>query len=175
MAENLPNDISEEQLKIWIIGIRGTIWYLLETMEYLLTDLAEHPIRKKNVELVTTALYTHALEEYGKLVLLATLEPTGNRVVLDPIRNELRNHNVKIQVALEDLPDDCGKIIKDTFDPTIVDTRIFQTHNSIDWNTRLDIFNTDIDLNGDVHHTPRIDLSGLQLAINKFRTAHFTR
>lgn len=175
MSTHLPHDISEQQLQNWIMGIRGTIWSLLETIEVLLIDLGQNPTRQRNVELITTALYTHALEEYGKLVLLSTLEPRNNRVSLDPINRELLDHDVKIQLALEDLPAECGRVIVGIFDPAIFDPNIFHTHNTINWDTRLNIFNTDIDSNGNVVNTPVIDLNGLQLAINEFRTAHFLR
>jgi hypothetical protein len=175
MSNRLPRDISDTQLDLWIKGIRGTIWYLLESIRYLLEDLANNQSHKMNTQLTVTGLYTHALEEYGKLVLLNSIEPVGGRIVLDSIRNELRDHNVKMQLALEDLPAECGRVVKGAFDSGAFSSASFQTHNSLDWNTRLDIFNTDIDEFGNVHPTPRIDLNGLEEAIKEFHTGQFMR
>lgn len=175
MSDRLPHDISTGQFELWILGIRGTTWYLLENIIYLLESLSENPYRKDNVQLAATGLYTHALEEYGKLVLLNSIEPVNGRIVLDTIRSELRDHDVKIQLALEDLPEECGRVVKGAFQSTSFQSDSFQTYDSLDWYTRLDIFNTDIDGNGNVHPTPRIDLDGLKNAIDEFHTAHFLR
>ncbi len=175
MSTRLPDDITEAQLDLWIKGIRGTIWYLLQNIRYLLETLPEHPERKMDVQLASTGLYTHALEEYGKLVLLGSIEPVSNRIHLTSIHDELRRHDVKIQLALMDLPEECGRVVMGAFDPQAFDSSAFQTHDPLTWNTRLDIFNTDIDENGNVHPNPRIDLDGLQHAIDEFHTEQFLR
>lgn len=174
MAAQIPHNITVQQLENWRHGIRGTIWSILETIEILLQNLAS-PVRRRNVELVTTALYTHALEEYGKLVLFDRLLPNGNTINLDPIRTQLLNHNVKITEALNDLPVECRRVFAGAFDPGIFSPDAFQTHNPVNWNSRLNILNTDIDPNGNVVPTEVVDLDGLQNAITQFHTAQFMR
>lgn len=69
-------------------------------------------------DLLTVAggLYTYALEEYGKLLLLGSLSEKGG-IVSVPYRAIFRSHGKKFEAALETLPADCALMRRGPFDP----------------------------------------------------------
>lgn len=114
---------------------------------------------------VVTAIYAHALEEYGKLVLLGSLNTTNQTVDLSSIEFNYFDHDEKIKKALDDLAPEASVVRNGPFDPTIFDSGVFDTGINISWNLRLIILNTDIDKNGNVAKAPPVDKSDLQEAI----------
>ena len=103
------------------------------------------------------------------------MQINNNVINLGPIRAQLLNHNIKIKEALNDLPVECRRVLVGAFDPEVFSPDAFQTHDPINWHTRLNILNTDIDPNGNVVNSGVVDLNGLQNAITQFRTAQFLR
>ena len=70
------------------------------------------------------------------------------------------------------MPLSCKILHKGIFDSRIF-SKIFDIDTLAEWNTRLQIFNTDIDLNGNVLPYPKIDPDKLKQAINDFNNHLF--
>lgn len=124
------------------------------------------------------ATLTHAIEEYGKLLYLKGLSPnaSGNYEIeydkggrQNVSRGLFKDHDYKINLAISDLNSSLEVhkgIMDDNFDNKIMDT-----DTKIDWNARLNIYNTDIDLEGNptnIYST--IDLDLLRQSIFDFKT-----
>ena len=51
-------------------------------------------------------LYTHAVEEYGKLLYLQSLKPVNGKVKIE-YTSKFKNHKIKFPLALSKLPKKC--------------------------------------------------------------------
>ena len=83
-----------------------------------LLDKAVYPGGPHWASLLTTAgaLYTYALEEYGKMLLLGRIPEKGG-IVSVPYREIFRSHRKKFDAALGALPPDCALMTRGPFDP----------------------------------------------------------
>ena len=109
---------------------------------------------------VAAGLYTYALEEYGKLLLVGRLPEKGG-IISVPYRAIFRSHGKKFEAAREALPKGCWSAeagifdprIFDPriFDPRIFDPRIFDTRGSLEatFHSRTSSFYLDIEHSGD--------------------------
>jgi AbiV family abortive infection protein len=91
-------EISEE---LWVRCIRETldgIWTLWESAERLLEGGGDQAI--------CAGLYTYAIEEYGKLLLLKQYNPSDGKVKIE-FRDIFRRHDKKFKTAIENLPHEC--------------------------------------------------------------------
>ena len=120
--------------------------------------------------IICSALYTHAVEEYGKVILLQAHLPINDVVEIDD--SKFRNHLLKFKLALKNLPKECKILKEGSFD-----SRIFSQDFSIDTtanqDTRWDILYTDFDDKGDVKPYPQIDKKTLEGAIEGLKTELF--
>ena len=100
-------------------------------------------------DLLTIAggLYTYAVEEYGKLLLLGSL-PEKAGVVSVPYREIFRSHGKKFEAALRKLPADCALMRRGPFDPRIFDPRIFDTGMDASFASRTHLFYLDMGPDG---------------------------
>ena len=117
---------------------------------YMFLTLIEHHIGTvedpidNNMAFTTAillALYTFAIEEHGKFLYLISLKLDDNDEIVIEYREKFRNHNFKTNKALSTLPAEFTR---------------FPSHPKAsfsliepDLETRLNIFYTDIDENGD--------------------------
>lgn len=156
--------VTESQYCNLIAEIKNRLHELVSSAESFLSNSSFQP------ELgVVTSVYIHALEEYGKLVLLDTLHPQNQQVNLTSIENDYFDHVKKICSALNDLSPEAKSVRNGPFDPVIFDSDIFDTETSISWNLRLIILNSDIDKNGDPVKTPLIEKYDLNQAITALK------
>jgi len=122
--------------------------------------LSEHPW-------VAGGLYTYALEEYGKLLILRSLQPDEGKVQID--YGLFTNHSEKFKKAIENLPKECITISKGLFDPNIFNSKIFNTEGTIaTFNARKGIFYADLDNENKLMMTPHVDTPTLKKALDKF-------
>ena len=144
------------------------IKYLLKATEVLLDFnieqnkevLFEHPW-------VAGGLYTYAIEEYGKLLILNSLQPFEDKVQID--YGLFTNHPEKFKKAIENLPPECISISKGLFNSKIFDPKIFNTEGTIaTFNARKAIFYTDLDDENKLKMTPHVDAPTLKKAVVKF-------
>ena len=94
----------------------------------ILLDAAAAPDEPDPGGLLTAAggLYTYAVEEHGKLLLLESLPEKGG-IVSVPYREIFRSHEKKFEAAFKDLPADCAQLKWGLFDPHLFDPRLFDT------------------------------------------------
>ena len=100
-------------------------------------------------DLLTIAggLYTYAVEEYGKLLLLDSLQEKAG-VVSVPHREIFRSRGKKFEAALRKLPADCALMRRGPFDPRIFDPAIFDTGMDESFASRTHLFYLDMGPDG---------------------------
>lgn len=163
--------ITIDQYQSLLIDIRNRMHELVTFSEKLLNMMPD--VDQTNLRIIT-AVYAHALEEYGKLVLLHSLNSTHSTIDLSSIEHDYFDHDEKIKKALDDLAPQASVVRNGPFDPTIFDPRVFDTGTNISWNLRLIILNTDIDNDGNVIEVPTIGQSDLEQAISALKQgAHY--
>ena len=151
-----------------LAGVRS----LLRSARILL-DAAASPGGPDPRGLLTAAagLYTYAVEEYGKMLLLESLPEKGDNVSV-PYREIFRSHRKKFEAALGALPTDCGRLTRGIFDPRIFDPRIFDTEvTEATFFTRMSLFYTDIGRSGRLSTPRRLDAKLLGRALQGLEQA----
>lgn len=161
--------ITESQWKKLQSETFSTIMAIMETVDVLIQHTNSPAYGKDTTHIMCAALYTHAVEEYGKLLYVQSLSPINGQVEMD-YDAKFKNHKHKFPLALSQLPKDCTVLYQGIFDSAIFQRNVFDTDTITEWNTRLDIFNTDLDANGNVKPYPTIDLDKLRKAVFEFRT-----
>lgn len=128
---------------------------------------------------IAAGLYTFAVEEYGKLLLLQkseTVKTSNNRII--NYASEFANHKKKIELALDDLQlkrhEECY-VLNDEggFDPRSFSWRGFTIGLLADDKARLAIFLRDLSPPNDkplVQPMPRIEKANLSRAIEGLET-----
>ena len=160
--------ISEEQWKKLKQETHNTILGILESVDELVKHIESPGYGKDVTPIMCAGLFTHGVEEYGKLLYLKNLKPENGKVTID-YDGKFKNHDYKFSLALEKLPTNC-KIIEDgPFDQKIFNSKIFNTGTIADWDTRLQIFNTDLDDLGNVKEYPSVDKDILKKVVFNFR------
>jgi AbiV family abortive infection protein len=91
---------------------------------------------------VCAGLYTYAVEEYGKIVLLRKSRKIDGHVKVK-YKEGFRDHNTKFRLAVKNLPNECKTLRIGVFDPNIFDPKIFDTETLIaDFKSRMSVFYT---------------------------------
>lgn len=117
------------------------------------------------------ALYTYAVEEYGKLLLIESLPEKGG-IVSVPYREIFRSHGKKFKAALGTLPAECGQLARGIFDPRIFDPRIFDAEmTEATFFTRMSLLYTDIGRSGRPSTPRRLDAKLLRKALQGLEQA----
>ncbi len=157
--------------KIWTEMCQTTLYnchYILESVKILLdTNIQENKEILYDHPFVAAGLYTYAVEEYGKFLLLNSIsEQDGKYNII--YKNEFRWHSEKFKKAFSIIPEECKLVHKGVFDDAIVDSNIFDTDEIADFETRLNIFYSDFDENQQIQKLPTVDAKSLQTALTKF-------
>ena len=165
---NDKRKIDQETLKNLKFATWHNVKYLLNATKVLLDFnieqnkevLSEHPW-------VAGGLYTYAIEEYGKLLILNSYQSIEGKVLLD--YSIFTNHDEKFSKAIENLPSECISISKGLFNSKIFDPKIFNTKGTVaTFNARKGIFYTDLDKENKLKMTPHVDAQTLKKAVIKF-------
>ncbi|MDE1812747.1 MAG: hypothetical protein KGH85_07775 [Thaumarchaeota archaeon] len=146
----------------------NSVLSILDTVDVLIDYTRKSPHPYSSVKLMCTGLYTHAVEEYGKLLYLESLHPVNDLVDID-YDAKFKNHRLKFELALKKLPSNCKILRIGAFDSNVFQSDAFDTGTFADWETRLGIFNTNFDNSGNVVPYPIIDLDKLYEATIEFR------
>lgn len=152
-----PELLNDNERKYLLEIIKTRIKYIVYNAEILLQN-------KGDLEVIT-ALYIHAVEEYGKYLYVANLSSSSGIVEVE-MENKFLDHNYKISLALNQLPKECSILHKGGFGKNYGGN--FDIDTLADFETRLTIFNTDIE-NGKAKHLPSVDSEKLETAITEFR------
>ncbi len=154
-------EIPEELWKRCIQETNDGIWTLLESAKKLLESGGD--------EAICAGLYTYAIEEYGKLLLLREYNPSDGKVKIE-FRDIFRRHDKKFKTAIENLPRECTILHRGIFDPKVFDRRIFDTEDVIaDLEARTSAFYCDFVDSGDaIKPVPSVEETLLRKAIDSF-------
>jgi len=156
--------ISVQQYDTLVKDLRSKIWVLTKSIKILLEksgtfDIGIAAIREESHINAIGALYTHAIEQLGKLKMVEGCEKNNDgNYDLSPISEDFYNHYRKLQKALENIED--NRILDIFKQPGI----------QISPQMRLDLLHSDIDHNGDVKEMPKIDIEKFKIAIEAFHT-----
>jgi len=165
-VENLV--ITEELWKKIMKETLQRVLRLLESAEILLDNGGNGAI--------CAGIYTYALEEYGKILLLKQSSHVNGKVKIK-YRKGFRYHPEKFRLAINNLPKECTTLKKPAFNSKSFDPDIFDTEEVIaDLEARMAVFYTDFLDSGDgVKPIPPVDKKLLKNAINILRKiAHGT-
>ena len=104
------------------------------------------------LRVVARGLYTYALEEYGKSILVESLHEKGG-IVSVPHLEIFRSHSKKFAPTLEALPPECRQVRCDLFDPCSLDSRLYDpgfldTGLVASFYSKTHLLHVDIDRNG---------------------------
>jgi AbiV family abortive infection protein len=134
-----------------------------------LLDCAERLLLAEGHESVCAGLYTYAIEEYGKLLLLKQYKSINGNVKIE-YKKLFRKHELKFKIALEKLPKECTTLRKGVFNGDIFDKDIFDVNQTADWEARLTAFYCDFTDSADsIKSVPTVDKGLLQDAIRQFK------
>ena len=119
---------------------------------------------------ICAGLYTYAVEEYGKIVLLRKSRKINGHVRVK-YKKGFRDHNTKFRLGVKNLPNECITLRIGIFDPNICDTKIFDTETVIaDFKSRMSVFYTNFLESGkDIESVSPVNEKLLRKAITKLR------
>jgi hypothetical protein len=128
---------------------------------------------------ICAGIYTYAIEEYGKILFLNSLNP-----MLPPNNNKIKikythdnngflDHDHKFNLALndKDLPDSCKVLLKGGFTNTGFTKSGFTQPTIPDFETRMAVFYADFDENKNYNSIltpPQVDRGLLENAVHEF-------
>lgn len=124
---------------------------------------------------ICAGLYTYAVEEYGKILLLKKCIPSKGQVTINYGKIFMdKRHENKFKTAIKDFKiqaPECMILAKGLFDPAIFDPKIFDTTPPIiaNFKSRMAIFYCDIDSKNKIIQVPAVDKSVLITAIGKLK------
>ena len=151
-------EIGEELRKRIIEETLQGILRLLESAEKLLNS-------EGNVA-ICLGLYTFAVEEYGKVLLLKKYTSSNGKVKIQ-YKNGFRNHDTKFILAIKNLPSECITVGMFGFDSGF-DECFERGETSSDEEARWAVFYTDILASGDgIKPDPIVDRTLLKNAMRK--------
>ena len=150
-----PGDVSS-----LVHAIETRIKFLIKDSEILLDNEGQLQI--------VAGLYIHAIEEFGKLVYVLSIPDVGGIVTINNSNEWFRNHNLKIEFAQAILPPKCFVLQQGSYGSADYGRADYDVHEVASWQTRLTIFNTDLD-DGKVPKLPSVSKSDIEEAIKKFK------
>jgi len=115
------------------------------------------------------AIFTHAVEEYGKLLYLRTLNPDKDGIYTIEYSDKFANHTPKFKFALEKLPESIKVVYQGNFSSDFGSSD-FDTDTEATWENRLNVLNTDIDTDGNPTNISfNVDIERLRQSVFDFR------
>lgn len=153
--------VTEQQRQTLIVVARETAHQNLQVCDEMLKSNIFQPISTPTFR-ICLALYTFALEEYGKILWLGSLPVQNSRISIN--RDTFESHDNKFKMALSSrqLPAAC-KNIHTSFIGTGGKPIAKKTVPDLD--TRMKILYSNVDDNGNPERYPKINKKKLQRAI----------
>ena len=180
MRKKSKTQIREIDERVWI-DLKTRTLDNIESLLKCARILLDHHNELKNDKLfeypyVPAGLYTYAIEEYGKLLILESYTPHNSKIRLE--YDKIIDHDTKFQKAFETLPLPCQKIDKmifkkdnpggsSPFGPWATMEILKSTPSNFE--VRKTIFYSDIDNNDKVKSLPQVDFMSLAGAIYRFQ------
>ena len=161
--------ITKEQMGSLQTKTRGNVGRMLDFLYEVLGSRAEPKIFPKIHVFECYAIFTHAVEEYGKLLYLRTLEPDENGNFTINYLKKFKNHQTKFKLALKKLPESIKVVYQGSFSSSFTSSS-YTTDTEATWENRLNILNTDIDENGNPTDIGfDVDIDSLRQSVFDFR------
>jgi len=173
MTHKLPEFVNDEKLGVLIGDCSTKVYQIKDIIRKMIEKLEDDKGQDEYVlGLGMTILYSHELEQLGKLMHLKVLKRNGSKSNGYPLREKLKDiwfdHNKKIQTALNFLPQECSEIWTDYesegFNPDILPEETAKP----DLQTRMEILHTDILEDGTIPQFPPINIEKLKIALKIF-------
>lgn len=162
--------LTQEQFDNLVKDLRGSVYVLCLNIEALiaqngkLSDIGIAVIKETRYNVGIVPLYLHALEQVGKLIMVTGCKDTfnGTHYDLESIKYDFYNHNKKLELALESLPDE----IKDIFtNDKPENLKIIE---------RLKMLHSDINKDGNIVYARLVDTDKLEKAFKVFKNKQFS-
>ncbi|MGI0016558.1 MAG: hypothetical protein ACREBU_24310 [Nitrososphaera sp.] len=121
-------------------------------------------------EQICGGLYTYAVEEFGKLLVLkqGTRLPNGDFEI--DYKNGFLHHPTKFELAEGVLPNDCFEISGGSYSRQSYSRDSYMVPTAADFETRLTIFNSDFDHSlTRIQQPPRVNIALLKNALTIFK------
>lgn len=173
MKKPIVKTITEQQWRTLRSETHNTVNIILTAVEILVDKIYQTTGVVAVETLIGAGLFSHAIEEYGKLLYLKSLSLSEGKVEIE-LGGEKRggkfdNHDYKFSLSEKKLPETCTLVHKSGYSDDYGDH--YDTVNTVvtDWKTRLKIFNTDFDDAGNVVKYPVVDIHTLKNAVIEFR------
>jgi len=149
---------------------RGNVDRMLQFLYQIIgyPDAKKHYLTSEHVY-ECYAIFTHAVEECGKLLYLKSLTPdqSGNYTI--EYSNKFRSHKTKFDLALGVLPKSITVVYEGKFSSEF-DSDDFDTDTEATWENRLNVLNTDIDKDGNPTDISfNVDIDKLRQCVFDFR------
>ncbi|MEX2192492.1 MAG: hypothetical protein WD717_03835 [Nitrosarchaeum sp.] len=162
--------MTKEQMESLQVKTSGNIARMLDFLHQNLgnPDEIKHGLNKVHVY-ECYAIFTHAVEEYGKLLYLKSLKPDEKEIYTIEYIHKFKNHKTKFSLALDKLPKSIKVVYEGKYSDAF-DLVLFDTDTEATWENRLNVLNTDIDDDGnpiDISFT--VDIDRLRQCVFEFR------
>ena len=162
--------ISKEQMEALQTKTRGNVDRMLH---FLYQNIGYPEDKKYGLDKVHVyecyAVFTHAVEEYEKLLYLRTLEPDENGNYTIEYAKKFTNHKTKFKLALEALPESIKVVYQGDHSSDFASSD-FDSDTESTWENRLNVFNTDIDNDGNPTDISfNVDIDKLRKCVFDFR------
>jgi hypothetical protein len=159
MPMNSEEHLNADGERVHLLNtIKTRIKYIIQSVETLLNN--------DGVLQIAGALYIHAVEEWGKYLYVKDIQSEVGIITVQ--RDKFYNHNFKIELAKNNLPDECFVLKQGNYSSASYRAS-YDVPEVPDWATRLTIFNTDLE-NGRTQQLPDVDSTDLRKAVNKFKS-----
>lgn len=119
-------------------------------------------------------IFTHAVEEYGKVLYLDSLKSNSNgKYEVDS--SVFYNHKPKFKLALDKLPDNIKTVHHASYNSVSYSSSNYNTDDTLpNWDNRLNVFNVDIDDNGNPTNIDfHVDMDELRKCVWNFKNYSF--
>lgn len=149
IERNEIKTITKEQMGSLQTKTAGNISRMLDFLYQVIGSPEEKKGVVHNVHVYECyAVFTHAVEEYGKLLYLKMLTPDDNGNYKIKYSEIFTNHVPKFRYALEKLPESIKVVHQGDFAYENYDSESHHTDVLTTWINRLNVLNTDIDDDG---------------------------
>lgn len=115
---------------------------------------------------VAAGLYTFAVEEYGKVLLLKSYSLISDKINLN--YDEFLHHPTKFKKALEKLPEECRIVNSGDYDSNNYAKSDFNTDVVADFEARKSIFYSDLAEDNTPKKLPEVNEITLTAALDRF-------
>lgn len=170
--------INYNQWQLLQTKTRSNADHILRFLETILANPTYPNLLSNEYVFECFALFTHAVEEYGKLLYLKSLTQDSNgNVIIEYDKDKktgskglFKDHKYKFNLAVNSLPDSIKVVYEGAFDSNVFDSSDFDIDTIPSWDARLNILNTDIDSDGNpTNITTNVDLDKLRQSVFDFR------